>query len=120
MKLIKRLVCFFKSCDLELAVDGLLKCRRCGDAVLGPDFYSVENYNLSKNEESLNEEESSFDNTERLKSALIKICKCCDHIDRDVREADKVMCGTQDIRFLIAKVYPKYMWPRKGEEQNDR
>ena len=43
-----------------------------------------------------------------LEELIVKIEERCDWIDRDKREPDKVMCGTQSIRFIIAPVYPKY------------
>ena len=45
---------------------------------------------------------------EAARSALIDIEKRCDLIDKDCHEGDKVMCGTQEIRLIIAKAYPKY------------
>jgi len=50
----------------------------------------------------------------QLEKALRDIVTCCDWLERDAQEADKVHCHAGDIRLLIARVHPKYRWP-KGE-----
>lgn len=57
------------------------------------------------------------DEIDKLRGVLVEIEQRCDSIESDAKEADKVWCHAEWIRFEISRVYPKC--ERPGFKEDD-
>jgi hypothetical protein len=57
---------------------------------------------------------------EELEKTLRTIYLYAYNIERIATEADKVMCGTGQIKIMISRVHPRFRWPEEDREEVEK